>query len=647
MPRPRRSSARPARYRSPSPPASRRHIAASAQTPSRPTDICSLPSLLQREPVGRAHASHGGSPVTPSQVSGRRSRSVQPAVSSGSRMRRPRPPSRTIISPIVGSSGEGEGGVVPASTPVLPPAAVMPSIPQTTMVSTSGVNPTGERGVMSSDPQGGDRGTSSEVFILYPVTPPILSRRGDRQTDNPPAPHQLHFPPSPFLPQSGRGSSWGAHYRGAPLSDRGPFIPYTPEADRVQSLRQGQRHVGTDRTSRGHMEVFGDSPREPVRPSLSRHVRPATDEWTYRSRRAPSPSGGYGGPSHFRPEPTRDNLVYDYHHSSGGNTSQWSPPRHTQYRPSGFYDEYDRAHYDDAPPQRRVISRGSYNPSPLLPYRSDPCGPALGSVRRRLDYVPRSQLTAPLCVSEPAVANQEMRAVGEGRSGSESRDQRSAGSRVGPIPGSTDAQPGAASVAEASVAAGNPAPHGDGVPTKMVWIIGHSFVFWAAGHPRSNVIPNHEGTVIRWLGRRGLNWPDLVPWLGRLIRQHGPPNILVVHAGGNDLGKGKSLELIIAIREDLRRIHEAWPHIIIGWSALIPRLAWRTTIPLKKMTVMVRKLNSTIRKIVRSMGGLVINHPGLGVESPQLFRSDGVHLTEEGMGFFIDSICGGVSACLD
>ncbi|XP_075063935.1 uncharacterized protein LOC142151813 [Mixophyes fleayi] len=335
----------------------------------------------------------------------------------------------------------------------------MPSIPQATLVSTSGVNPTGERGIMSSDPQGGDMGTSSEVFILYPVTPPILSRRGDRQTDNPPAPHQLHFPPSPFLPQSGRGSSWGAHYRGAPLSDRGPFIPYTPGADRVQSLRQGQRHVGPDRTSRGNMEVFGDSPRAPVRPSLPRHVLPATDEWTYRSRRAPSPSGGYGGTSHFRPEPTRDNLVYDYHHSSGGNTSQWSPPRHTQYRPSGFYEEYDRAHYDDAPPQRRVISRGSYNPSPLLPSRSDPCGPALGSVRRRLDYVPRSQLTAPLCVSEPAVANQEMRAVGEGRSGSESRDQRSAGSRVGPIPGSTDAQPGAASVGEASVAAGNPAPH--------------------------------------------------------------------------------------------------------------------------------------------------------------------------------------------
>ncbi|XP_075056297.1 uncharacterized protein LOC142141578 [Mixophyes fleayi] len=427
----------------------------------------------------------------------------------------------------------------------------------------------------------------------------------------------------------------------------GPFRPYTPGTDRVQSVRLGQRHVGSDRPSRGNMEVFGDSPSAPVRPSLSRHVLPATGEWTYRSRRAPSPSGAYASTSQCRPGPTRDNLAYDYHHSSGGNTSQWSPPRRTQSRPSGFFEEPYRAPYDEVPPQRRVISGGYYSPSPILPSRLDPSGPALGLARRRLDYLPRSQLTAPLCVSEPVVANQEMRAVGGGRSGSESRDQRSAGIRVEPIPGSTDAQPGSASVVEAPVAAGNPAPHGDGVTTKMVWIMGHSFVFWAAGHPRSNSMPNHEGTVIRWLDKRGLGWPDLVPWLARLIKQHGPPNILVVHAGSNDLGKGKSLELIISIREDLRQIHEAWPHIIIGWLALIPRLAWRTTIPLKKMTVMVRKLNSAIRKVVRSMGGVVINHPGLGVESPQCFRRDGVHLTEEGMGLFIDSICGGVSACLD
>ncbi|XP_075062018.1 uncharacterized protein LOC142150724 [Mixophyes fleayi] len=311
----------------------------------------------------------------------------------------------------------------------------------------------------NQQPSRGERGTSSEAFIQYPITPPILARRGDRLTHNPPAPHQLHFPPSPFLPHSGSGSSWGAHYGGAPLSDRGPFRPYTPGTDRVQSFRLGQRHVGSDRPSSGNLEVFGDSPLAPVRPSLSCYVLPATDEWTYRSRRAPSPSGAYGSTSQFRPGPTRDNLVYDYHHSSGSNTSQWSPSRRTQSRPSLFYEESYLAPYDDFPPQRRVISRGSYSPSPLLPSRLEPCGPALGSVRRRLDYVPRSQLTAPLCVSEPAVANQEMRAVGGGRSGSKSRDQRSAGIRVEPIPGSTDAQPGSASVMETSVAAGNPAPH--------------------------------------------------------------------------------------------------------------------------------------------------------------------------------------------
>ncbi|XP_075065752.1 uncharacterized protein LOC142152726 [Mixophyes fleayi] len=456
MPRPRRSSARPARYRSPSPLSSRRHVAASPSPALPSAEVQGFLPQPQRGSVAGTHASV----IAPILTSGRRGRATRSAESSGSRMRRPRPPSHSMVPAfVVSSGGGGGGGVIPVSTPAPLPAAVVPNITQETRVSPSRGSLTGDRGVTSSNPPGRQSGSSSEAFIQYPITPPILARRGDRLTYNPPAPHQLHFPPSPFLPHSGRGSSWGAHHGGAPLSDRGPFRPCTPGTDRVQSFRLGQRHVGSDRPSSGNLEVFGDSPLAPVRPSLSRHVLPAIDEWTYRSQRAPSPPGAYGRTSQFRPGPTQDNLVYDYHHSSGGNTSQWSPPRRTQSRPSGFYEEPYRALYDDFPPQRRVLSGGSYSPSPLLPPRLEPCGPALGSARRRLDYVPRSQLTAPLCVAEPAVANQEMRAVGGGRSGSESQEQRSAGIRVEPIPGSTDAQPGSASVVETSVAAGNPAPH--------------------------------------------------------------------------------------------------------------------------------------------------------------------------------------------
>ncbi|XP_075034018.1 uncharacterized protein LOC142095118 [Mixophyes fleayi] len=456
MPRLRRPTSRPVRYRSPSPRSTERHFVGPTPPPSLPAAAAGPPPPPQRESSILAHASSPGSSGTTVLDSGQRGRSTRPAAASGSRMRRPRPPACSAV--VSSASGSG-GGDMPAGAPVSHTAGVMPASAQAAYVSPSRGSAGEGRVGVGSGPLVEERGSGLGVFIQCPITPPISALRGDMQTYNPPAPHQLHFPPSPFLPHSGRGSSWGAHHGGAPLFDMGPFRPYTPGTDRVQSVRLGQRHVGSDGPSRGNMEVFGDSPSAPVRPSLSRHVLPATGEWTYRSRRAPSPSGAYASTSQCRPGPTRDNLAYDYHHSSGGNTSQWSPPRRTQSRPSGFFEEPYRAPYDEVPPQRRVILGGYHSPSPILPSRLDPSGPALGLARRRLDYLPRSQLTAPLCVSEPVVANQEMRAVGGGRSGSESRDQRSAGIRVEPIPGSTDAQPGSASVVEAPVAAGNPAPH--------------------------------------------------------------------------------------------------------------------------------------------------------------------------------------------
>ncbi|XP_075037000.1 uncharacterized protein LOC142098220 [Mixophyes fleayi] len=454
-------------------------------------------------------------------------------------MRRPRPPACSAV--VSSASGSG-GGDMPAGAPVSHTAGVMPASAQAAYVSPSRGSAGEGRVGVGSGPLVEERGSGLGVFIQCPITPPISARRGDMQTYNPPAPHQLHFPPSPFLPHSGRGSSWGAHHGGAPLFDMGPFRPYTPGTDRVQSVRLGQRHVGSDRPIRGNMEVFGDSPSAPVRPSLSRHVLPATGEWTYRSRRAPSPSGAYASTSQCRPGPTRDNLAYDYHHSSGGNTSQWSPPRRTQSRPSGFFEEPYRAPYDEVPPQRRVISGGYYSPSPILPSRLDPSGPALGLARRRLDYLPRSQLTAPLCVSEPVVANQEMRAVGGGRSGSESRDQRSAGIRVEPIPGSTDAQPGSASVVEAPVAAGNPAPHGESVSgtTHDVQLLGSPVLSTSSGSSDSGDRPRKLIKLLetKLLGKRSKQAP-----------QSGGEDRMVARS---DLGQVETLEITHGIRPSVR-----------------------------------------------------------------------------------------------
>ncbi|XP_075056991.1 uncharacterized protein LOC142143181 [Mixophyes fleayi] len=52
------------------------------------------------------------------------------------------------------------------------------------------------------------------------INPPVLAARERVREFGCPAPHQLYFPPSPFLPNSARGPAWGAQTLGCPLSVR-------------------------------------------------------------------------------------------------------------------------------------------------------------------------------------------------------------------------------------------------------------------------------------------------------------------------------------------------------------------------------------------------------------------------------------------
>ncbi|XP_075065678.1 uncharacterized protein LOC142152682 [Mixophyes fleayi] len=180
---------------------------------------------------------------------------------------------------------------------------------------------------------------------------------------------------------------------------------------------------------------------------------------------------------------------------------------------------------------------------------------------------------------------------------------------------------------------------GFSVKKTRIWVVGHSFIFWAAKHRIAERWSGFTHPVdIRWLGKRGMVWAALIPTLGEEIEEHGTPDIVVVHLGGNDVGKGKSLDLIINIREDLAQIHARWPSMKICWSNIIPRLSWRSSIPPATLIKVVKKVNGYARQNIRGLKGVVISHPGLTVDKRHLFRADGVHLSPEGTVLFIERI---------
>ncbi|XP_029466638.1 uncharacterized protein LOC115096281 [Rhinatrema bivittatum] len=72
-----------------------------------------------------------------------------------------------------------------------------------------------------------------------------------------------------------------------------------------------------------------------------------------------------------------------------------------------------------------------------------------------------------------------------------------------------------------------------------VWIIGHSFTYWghrhACGHPYGPHLDlQRRGVRVIWLGRRGMLWDELVPYVRKERERRAAPRVLVVHLGGND-----------------------------------------------------------------------------------------------------------------
>ncbi|XP_053553237.1 uncharacterized protein LOC128644734 [Bombina bombina] len=115
---------------------------------------------------------------------------------------------------------------------------------------------------------------------------------------------------------------------------------------------------------------------------------------------------------------------------------------------------------------------------------------------------------------------------------------------------------------------------------KRIWIVGHSFVHWASLRCASLPIGQSLGfpsnkVSIRWLGDRGMCWPQLAGTLSEALVHWGKPHILILHLGGNDVGAMPVLQLIKVIQADISCLRVRIPGVMIGWSNIVPRLHWR------------------------------------------------------------------------
>ncbi|KAE8586426.1 hypothetical protein XENTR_v10021666 [Xenopus tropicalis] len=184
----------------------------------------------------------------------------------------------------------------------------------------------------------------------------------------------------------------------------------------------------------------------------------------------------------------------------------------------------------------------------------------------------------------------------------------------------------------------------------VVWAMGHSYIFWAeqrAGQREGGRwfgLP--RGTVkVHWDGIRGMSWWQLRDRLARKLEQRGPPDVLLLHLGGNDVGKIPMKNIIERMKKDLKKVWDRAPKLILIWSQIVPRLVWREARELKALDKVRSKINTTMAKFVKRKGGISVRHKM--IEGEQMYyRQDGVHLNEVGLDIFNFGLREGVEVAM-
>ena len=170
-------------------------------------------------------------------------------------------------------------------------------------------------------------------------------------------------------------------------------------------------------------------------------------------------------------------------------------------------------------------------------------------------------------------------------------------------------------------------------------IVKHTFVA-ARGRPGGvNLGLQRIGVSIWWQGRGGLILSRMKQAIRTMLKFEDQPHVIVIHIGGNDLGREKTKVLCDKLREFMSWLAKVMPTTVLVWSQILPRLQWRYSNNLKAMEKSRVRVNTSIASYLTKSSGCYIryikaNHRFLG--------EDGVHLSGLGNDVFLNTLQRGI-----
>lgn len=116
----------------------------------------------------------------------------------------------------------------------------------------------------------------------------------------------------------------------------------------------------------------------------------------------------------------------------------------------------------------------------------------------------------------------------------------------------------------------------------------------------------------------------------------------MIHLGGNDLGRIKTLDLLFMIKHDLQRFKFTFPKTTIIFFEIVPRLTWYSP-DLKPLEKIRKRTNRFVEKFMPDVYGFSFRHFELEGGISGLYRQDGIHLSDIGL----DILNLGLQSCIE
>ncbi|XP_062620031.1 uncharacterized protein LOC134281609 [Saccostrea cucullata] len=178
-----------------------------------------------------------------------------------------------------------------------------------------------------------------------------------------------------------------------------------------------------------------------------------------------------------------------------------------------------------------------------------------------------------------------------------------------------------------------------------IWIIGSSIIHWAHIYAKNSNQENlgQESSNILWHGIRGMVWEQLYPTIEFLLARNKKPKIIIIHCGGNNIGQAHNTlrGLQKYYKSTLANIANLLPQTFIIWSHILPRNNWINCLANTEGQNCRRRINSACATFVLNKfqgRGASVSYPDIRAQCKELFRKDGVHLSDLGNSIFINTL---------